>query len=847
MVRFTLRCTLLAALTLASLWSGFSPGVSAAQAPEPAAWIPEGFENLLEMQTTVVDVYYGGRRLGSILVDFNPEVVEIADPAALVEAIPTVTDVAAVVGALRGELPNNADSVCYSRFQDDCGALYPEVAAVIFNEAEFRLDLFIGRDYLSAAALVRDSFLPPSDSDFGAISLVTGAFSGTDDDLLQTTSVNFANSISMRENRLVLNTNYTEGQDWTIDEMLLRRDYRGREYTAGYFRTTNDAFLRFVPEEQMRGLRFASTLYTRVDLESASGQQISVFLATRARVGIFRDGRLLTSRLYEAGNQILDTTNLPAGVYPITLRIEEIGGGVREETRFYSKNTRFPPRDQTLFGIEVGEEVRRFSEDVLPEGQGNVLARASLSTRLADTMALNGGVSVRDSLWVGEVGIDHVGTIYDLQINGAASDNDGYGFAVAGRLNTPWLTLTTSYRQTWVDNPLEELPEEPGFSDVPLPDLVEIIADPLGLIGVPQERAFFTTDSTQVNFSAMTPIGDGSFNINARYQEEAAGRRTEEVAFRFTKPIWRQGRYDLRLDAEANWINERWQGLFTLNLRRDSRHVSQGYQYTARYQDINDTGSELYHEGSANVIYNDITDGGSDYSLSARAETRADFDSVGAEARYRGAQGRANLQVDQLFPEQGEDRLAVAGNFGTSIGTDLESLAVGGADQTVSGVVIALEGASDDTVVDVIVNGSRRGSAVGSGGTLVSLPPFETYSISLLPRGGGLVSYDGRPQTVTLYPGNLTTLKWDVSPVRVIFGRIVDARGEPVINALVRGAEGLAMTDAYGYFQAEIKGGDAALSVKRAEGTCELPLDLSEEIAKESEDLVNVGKLVCAP
>jgi hypothetical protein len=89
-----------------------------------------------------------------------------------------------------------------------------------------------------------------------------------------------------------MTTNYSNISNWTADDILVRRDFQGREHQLGYFRTVNDASLRFIPEASLRGIRTASTLDTRTDLNTSTGRELSIFLVNRSRVSLFKDGRL---------------------------------------------------------------------------------------------------------------------------------------------------------------------------------------------------------------------------------------------------------------------------------------------------------------------------------------------------------------------------------------------------------------------------------------------------------------------------------------------------------------------------------------------------------------------------
>ncbi len=90
---------------------------------------PPGFEELIEPQTTIVDLYYGDRRIGSVEATFTPQTIEFTDPSLVTGLIPTVTDPKAVTEALSGSLSNNSDLLCGQIQTADCGVAYPEIAA----------------------------------------------------------------------------------------------------------------------------------------------------------------------------------------------------------------------------------------------------------------------------------------------------------------------------------------------------------------------------------------------------------------------------------------------------------------------------------------------------------------------------------------------------------------------------------------------------------------------------------------------------------------------------------------------------------------------------------------------
>ena len=84
-------------------------------------------------------------------------------------------------------------------------------------------------------------------------------------------------------------------------------------------------------------------------------------------------------------------------------------------------------------------------------------------------------------------------------------------------------------------------------------------------------------------------------------------------------------------------------------------------------------------------------------------------------------------------------------------------------------------------------------------------------------QGETFVEFDQRPRRLTLYPGNVETVRFEAETVTVVVGQIVDEAGQPVANAYFDGLSGFAGTDAEGWFQLELTGDAAAFEVRRSD------------------------------
>jgi Mat/Ecp fimbriae outer membrane usher protein len=86
--------------------------------------------------------------------------------------------------------------------------------------------------------------------------------------------------------------------------------------------------------------------------------------------------------------------------------------------------------------------------------------------------------------------------------------------------------------------------------------------------------------------------------------------------------------------------------------------------------------------------------------------------------------------------------------------------------------------------------------------------------VRIKPRRSSFVQFDDSPRSVTLYPGNVARLDWEVKSLFVVLGRVVDSEGRGIPNASIHGAQGLAATDADGFFQAEVASADESIELE---------------------------------
>jgi len=207
---------------------------------------------------------------------------------------------------------------------------------------------------------------------------------------------------------------------------------------------------------------------------------------------------------------------------------------------------------------------------------------------------------------------------------------------------------------------------------------------------------------------------------------------------------------------------------------------------------------------------------------------------------WAGNSGRLRVQTERS-EDNGVEFTRYNANGFTSFMVNEKSTKLGGREQSQSALLIKIDGALRDATFDVLVDGTPRGIAYPDRVTAITLRPYETYEVRLRQRGSSFVEYDQQAREVTLYPGNVVTLNWDVAELDIVFGRILDSNGNPVTDALINGVTGIATTDDVGLFQAELRRDVTELEVETQTERCDIkvpPYTLNRGIA-------SLGNLTC--
>jgi len=765
---------------------------------------PQGFEKLDEPRFALISLSYGGEALGRFAVHFAPGVVQLDKPEAVIAALPNIKDKTHTLYALSRPLPAHAELLCTTKHQDNCGKLQPDVIGVIFDEDHLSAELFINKNDLSVTDETGDHFLPlPGDRSFSSIASFNGAINGTSG---ATPNFAFGNNstFSSGEKRLDIQTTYAN-QGLRFDTLAGHDESQGWDASGGLFRSNPMAL---ITDRDIAGVSYATSMRTWLDQYKTEGNDIIVYLPRRAFVSIYREGRLYSSRSYEAGNQRIDTSVLPDGAYNITLKIRDSDGSVREEQHFFAKHQEIPPTDAPIYYLQGGLiRAPAINDRTVPVITSNPILRAGTVRRIDDNLGLNLsllGVSNRVFMESGLFWLRPSGQAEGTLLTSTHGD---FGTQAGYLYNVGKWSADIDVRQLWMSND-----NVPGF----------------------QNAVQTNTQGTATATYAASP----TFNLGLRasYTKNENSPAITSAGPYAEWRIWQRNESILRLTANAANTGGRGEGSMLLYF--STRFGDYGVTATGGMDMGNGTDGAL---GSLRVWHDGSTPGNHEIE-GAEISHDKDRRTISGDADLRGDFGQASGSVQDSFG-QGQSMFSYGGNFSFNAAELADEFHLGGDENDKSAVIIETSGDAD-MPMKIFVNGIERSSVSVGDRQMIYLSPFHTYRIRIAPAKTGLVDYDAMERKVTLYPGNVVKLVWDANKFYVVAGRIVTPGGTALAGGVLQEGHAQTATDDTGRVQAELSAPHTMTFATADGGNCQVHLP---DAAPVNGVLLYHDDLVCAP
>lgn len=820
------RAAVALGLLLLVAWAG---GAWAKPAPSAVtAQPPPGFEDLTRPQQTVVDVLFGGARVGVASATYRPGRLTFTDPAKVVALLPRLHAAAAVTLALSGDLPTHAELICRDAQPQGCGELNPDVAGVIFDESRFAVEVFVNPRQLGISAALGPRYLPEPAARGSVVSSFAGAVSGQSGGPtsygLQDRTV-----VAWGPGRFTAELADSSEQGFQVETLTAQLDRPGLRYEAGLL--WSPAF-DFTGQARMYGAGVGSQFDTRVDADQLAGAPLVVFLTHRSQVDVLRDGRLISSRVYDAGNQTLDTSYLPGGAYPVTVRIHEIDGSTRDLQMFFVKSHALPPPDAPGFFAYAGVLANGVGRG-LPAAGRQVFLEAGYARRLSGGTSADVNAMLLGRTLLGEVGVTHLGHWASFHAAALAANDGNYGVLLDGSFTgVRGLVASVDLRKTW----------GPGLAALGA-------GQPADVFSAVTQSNLLSVASIQATGTLSYVYQGAQLGFNATYFDARGAPASYAYGPQLTWPFWQGQHAVATLGASFAKTNDGYQGLVSVRLQLFHGQSSVVADAGVAAEDGALTGRRAGPVASVVGAYVRPDVLRSVLTLSGQASRSLDENVIGGGAELRGPYGDFLGQVeDDSHESPGPGgrggALRYSGNFSTSLAATGGGVVVGGADIASSGLVARMVGAPPDVVADVLVDGAPAARLHGDTSVPVFLSPYRVYRVSLQPVSGPAVAFDDdSDRRITLFAGDVQQVEWRVTQVTAVFGRAVDSAGRPLRAASIEGAREPAETDDNGYFQVEVAAGAQLTFRQPGARACRIAL----RPTPAGEAFARLGDVVCSP
>ena len=792
-----------ALIALGPLLAAATPAAAASVATHPTqvaaltVAMPSEFTQLAAEQQVVADVFFGGRSIGQFEIVATPGAIRLREPDALVARLAGVSDLRAVRDALGGTLDSNARFVCHGD-ETNCARPQPDVAAVVFDQQRFRLDLYVNPKLMLIRPVVADRYLAPPSDKLALVDTVGGAIVGGSDEKAEYSITNRA-ILSYGNARIVSETTSSTDRRIDVDTLALEVDRPGLRYSAGVFYVPG---ADLVGRRRIVGAGIETQFDTRTDRTELQGSPLVVSLGQRSRVDLYVEGRLVSSHLYEAGNQAIDTSTLPDGSYPIEIRIQEIGGAARSEQRFFTKSTTIPPSGHTVFFANAGllavdDEHRWLGIAHLP------IATAGAARRIGSHFAWDATLMATSDRQLAEVGLSWLTAGFQARAAVLGSAQGDYAALLQA--------TSASTGRLGYSFDLRHVQSSDGRPLIPLED---VTPQALALTQTPGQNMILSgTTFTQMIGTIGYRIGRAQIGMTGYLRHDIGQPTSYSAGPTMHWSMLQRERMQLSFDGSFAQTDRGRAVAFGLRLQivgaRSSVFGSVGAQNDngdGRLSSLADIGGSIQRD---HVL-------GGQASLSGNAQQSNDGTVVQATADERGSLGYASGTLVHRF--DGDQSTTQYGmTLQTVVAATKGALRVGAHDQNDSVIAVRIDGKARDGRFEVLVDGAPAGVLRVGERLTVAVIPYRRYTVRIRPIGGGLVAFDTRMRTVDVFPGTVAVQSWTADPVVAMFGRMVRPDGTAIQEADIAATGAISATDERGYFQIQAAR-VAVLTVRSGDG-----------------------------
>lgn len=787
---------------------------TAEPAPVVRTGVPPGFADLNSTISTLFDLTFQERRIGSFEGRLENGTFVFEDPAAVAAALGDAVERAGVVEFLSQQLLANEQYRCRPGQLPitGCGILPQGSSGVIVNADNFGVTLFLPRELLRSRVVeVRELGAPMS----GPSLIQNVRFSAAS---VEGNELSYGGTLStfasIGRTALVSQATLSSFNGMRSEEAYVQHLWGERRAAAGLLQDYQTLTLN---SYRMLGAEFGSFYGTLIDPANDLATPIEVLLPKRAQVEIYRFGVLVASGLYDAGLQLIDTRPLPDGTYEIRVVVRDGGQVLLDQVRPFSRiNSALPP-GKLGFRVRAGQRVRDsvFSsgfagqdDGFLPRTTDELILSGTLQRRLG--RSLLGGVTATSfgSRIFGEATLQaNRGRVSALAGVGGGSGGT-YSVVLSGNVQFARISANVSARRM-----------RGGDDEIGIP----------GLTRPDRYQPFFRSQDT-VFGSVQGVVLGGSLNLTGSYTR-ASGLPTRYTAgLQYTRQVrmpmignallsagLARSDFDTRFGVSVSFfrrIDRKTTGSFAVG----GQYVPEAGPDGARrgFSPVADASVARTEQWGSTDIIAEVgasTDADSDLAI-ARVRALSDLGSgdIAAQWQARGASGSA-----WTYQFNGETGFAIGGGamkLGLRNPADaMVMLDIGRVRQRDgtpadpdSGEAGSSRAASDggapvaDGGYRVMIDGRPADFIEPGSRVAIGVQPLREYTVSLRPEGAPQFDLDTTQRRVVVYPGNVVRVRFEAQRVVSMFGQVVDATGRGLGSARVEAGTDVVTADDRGYF-----------------------------------------------
>lgn len=773
--------------------------------------------------TTLFDLYLGDQQVGLVLVNYTDKWFSIPEPGDMLEQLTGVKNPSKLYPLIEGRISNSKQ--------------VEGVGEIALDRDAFKLLLSVPKDNLTQTQLAINKIIENPQNKFTVENRVLFMTSGNIDDNESTNSFSHKTLASYGKRFLLAQGNVNDEDEYELQELNLGTIVDKYSVKGGYLQNRGN---NFTPSLNIIGMKIETEEQLFLDSDLTIGSKIEIFVPSTAKVLFYKNDLLIDYQILNYGLQEIDTTRFPQGSYNVDVEIKEYNGRVTKERHFFTKSGMLAARERPVYYASAG--TGRDGTDMIEVP----VVEAGLRMRATDFMETEGSIFATESISIASSKIRGLWKDYFFDLGASVSNEADVGYNAS---------LTTTFRDTFFNISWTEVPGDSDFSY----DFDENNKKDKFLYAASniKNKRRTINGNIQRTYKNINYGVQGSYTTNTSRKQRHHDYYDDDF-FLVTDDSYAVGPFvNIKLMQDANQ---------SLDLRANYYFKKQDDNISAQLLYNRKLDEKMYNNTSLNfsketykygmlrnsIQYNGLnsnTNTGIDLALDTELSKYEDNNNTPLNNNLRLSYGNP-----YFFGTGNINNLLYNSNSRTNYGGSFQSSMILTEDgfgrimtpqRSNSMVIINIKDntqTNSNSIFSVIINDMKYSEVKANTPSLIALSPYKTYKVRIATtEESDLTEYDNKSKLITLFPGNIGELIWEVKKVFVAIGTIVDSEGNPIKHQRIRGTSNdYVYTEGDGSFQANLTGQEK-LYIKSSKYDCKI--ELPEY--KEDDIVVDFNNVVC--